>query len=45
MLYEKQMKYYKKIFGKQILNVKYEDVINNVKNETKKNIRLSRFKF
>ena len=36
MLYEKQMKYYKKIFGKQILNVKYEDVINNVKNETKK---------
>ena len=36
MLYEKQMEYYKKIFGKQILNVKYEDVINNVKNETKK---------
>ena len=36
MLYEKQMEYYKKIFGKQILNVKYEDVINNIKNETKK---------
>ena len=36
MFYEKQMKYYKKIFGKQILNIKYEDVINNVENETKK---------
>ena len=36
MLYEKQMKYYKKIFGKQILNIKYEDVVNNVENEIKK---------
>ena len=36
MLYEKQMNYYKEVFGQQILNIKYEEVVANTKKETKK---------
>ena len=35
-LYEKQMNYYKKILGNEILNIKYEDVVENIEKETKK---------
>ena len=36
MLYEKQMNYYQEVFGQQILNIKYEEVVANTKKETKK---------
>ena len=35
-LYEKQMDYYKKKFAQEILNIKYEEVVSDVKKETKK---------
>ena len=35
-LYEKQMDYYKKNFGEEILNIKYEDIVENIEKETKK---------
>ena len=35
-LYEKQMNYYKEKFGEEILNIKYEDVVENIEKETKK---------
>ena len=35
-LYEKQMDYYKKVFAQEILNIKYEEVVSDVKKETKK---------
>ena len=44
-LYEKQMDYYKKVFAQEILNIKYEEVVSDVKKETKKNIRFPRSKF
>ena len=36
ILYEKQMDYYKKIFGQQILNIKYENVVADIEKETRK---------
>ena len=36
LLYKKQMEFYKKNFGKDILNIKYENVINDLEVETKK---------
>ena len=35
-LYEKQVDYYKKVFAQEILNIKYEEVVSDVKKETKK---------
>ena len=34
--YKKQIEYWNKIFMKQILNIKYEDFVNNIEKETKK---------
>ena len=36
LIYKKQIEYWSKIFEKQILNIKYEDLVNNFEKETKK---------
>ena len=36
LIYKEQIEYWNKIFKKQILNVKYEDVVADTKKETKK---------
>ena len=35
-LYQKQMNYYKKVFGKEILNINYEELVANSEKEIKK---------
>ena len=35
-LYEEQMNYYKKVFGKEILNINYEELVVDTEKETKK---------